>query len=76
VLVLHGTADVVTPVEDAIGPYAGRARIRLVEGGRHDILNDLSHRSVAATIVLFLESLRLGADLPDIVVDGTRNTSA
>jgi alpha-beta hydrolase superfamily lysophospholipase len=69
VLVLHGTADPVTPPAAAVAPYAGTkaARVRLVEGGRHDVLNDLSHRSVAATIVLFLESLRLGADLPTIV---------
>ena len=68
VLVLHGTADVVTPAS-VVEPYlaAPTARVRLVEGGRHDVLNDLSHRSVAATIVLFLESLRLGADLPDVV---------
>ncbi|MEP9364164.1 alpha/beta hydrolase [Nocardioides sp. CN2-186] len=67
-LVLHGTADVVTP-PSVVEPYLGAstARVRLVEGGRHDVLNDLSHRSVAATIVLFLESLRLGSDLPDVV---------
>jgi alpha-beta hydrolase superfamily lysophospholipase len=67
VLLLHGTADPVTPVADAVAPYRGSARIRLVEGGRHDVLNDLSHRSVAATVVLFLESLRLGPELPTIV---------
>jgi alpha-beta hydrolase superfamily lysophospholipase len=68
-LVLHGTADAVTDAAAAVAPYAGAttARVRLVEGGRHDVLNDLSHRSVAATIVLFLESLRLGADLPAIL---------
>jgi hypothetical protein len=37
-----------------------------IAGGRPDVLNDLSHRTVAATIVLFLERLRLGADLPEI----------
>jgi alpha-beta hydrolase superfamily lysophospholipase len=69
VLVLHGTADTITSTRDVGALYgAGRkARIRLVNGGRHDILNDLSHRSVAATIVLFLESLRIAPDLPDIV---------
>jgi alpha-beta hydrolase superfamily lysophospholipase len=67
VLLLHGTADPVTPVADAAAPYAGAARIRLVEDGRHDVLNDLSHRSVAATVVLFLESLRLDPELPAIV---------
>jgi alpha-beta hydrolase superfamily lysophospholipase len=67
VLLLHGTADRVTPVSDAVAPYVGTARIRLVEGGRHDVLNDATHRSVAATVVLFLESLRLGPELPVIV---------
>ena len=66
-LVLHGTADPVTPVADAVAPYLGSARVRLVEGGRHDVLNDASHRAVAATVVLFLESLRLGPELPEIV---------
>jgi hypothetical protein len=35
------------------------------------VLNDVTHRSVAATIVLFLERLKLGADLPVIVRDGS-----
>ncbi|MCW2759084.1 MAG: aromatic ring-opening dioxygenase LigA [Nocardioidaceae bacterium] len=69
VLVLHGTADPVTPAPAAVAPYveAPGARVRLVNGGRHDVLNDVSHRSVAATIVLFLESLRLGPELPSVV---------
>jgi alpha-beta hydrolase superfamily lysophospholipase len=69
VLLLHGTADPVTPVAAAVAPYAGvlGVRIRLVEGGLHDVLNDATHRSVAATLVLFLESLRLGPELPAIV---------
>jgi len=66
-LVLHGTADPVTPAADAVAPYEGSARIRLVEGGVHDVLNDATHRSVAATLVLFLESLKLGPELPDVV---------
>ncbi|RYB94700.1 alpha/beta hydrolase [Nocardioides oleivorans] len=70
VLVVHGTADRITPAADAIASYvsAPGARVWLVEGGRHDILNDVSHRSVAATIVLFLESLKLGAELPPVLV--------
>lgn len=69
VLVVHGDADPVTPAEQAIKTYADAptVRRRLVAGGRHDILNDVSHRSVAATIVTFLESLKLGSDLPAIV---------
>lgn len=71
VLVLHGTDDAITPAAAAVAPYRGHrtALVRLVRGGRHDVLNDLSHRSVAATIVLFLESLRLGPDVPAVVVD-------
>lgn len=68
-LVLHGSADPVTVSSDAFEPFRDvpGARLRLVVGGRHDVLNDVSHRSVAATIVLFLESLKLGSDLPTIV---------
>ncbi|MEU6559070.1 alpha/beta hydrolase [Nocardia nova] len=68
-LALHGTDDRVTPLASALDIYdrAARTDVRLVQGGRHDVLNDVAHRSVAATIVLFLESLRLGADAPPIV---------
>jgi alpha-beta hydrolase superfamily lysophospholipase len=68
-LLLHGTADPITSVTDAVPAYlaAPEARVWLVNDGRHDLLNDLSHRSVAATIVLFLESLRLGSELPEVV---------
>jgi hypothetical protein len=34
------------------------ARLAVVRGGHHDVLNDLQHRSVAAEIVTFLEALR------------------
>ncbi|WP_137292950.1 alpha/beta hydrolase [Nocardioides dongxiaopingii] len=70
VLVVHGAADAVSPADAAVAPYAGAptARTWLVQGGRHDVLNDVSHRSVAATIVLFLESLKLGPDLPPVLV--------
>ncbi|MBF4996972.1 alpha/beta hydrolase [Nocardia sp. BSTN01] len=68
-LALHGTDDRITPLAAAIDAYtqAPRTDLRLVRGGRHDVLNDVAHRSVAATIVLFLESLRLGAEVPPIV---------
>ncbi|RJQ83866.1 alpha/beta hydrolase [Amycolatopsis panacis] len=66
VLVLHGGADPVT------GPKAARAfaemllaaRFVQVEGGRHDVLNDVAHRSVAAEVVQFLEWLRTGTRGP------------
>jgi alpha-beta hydrolase superfamily lysophospholipase len=69
VLVLHGSADPLTSADDAFAPFldAPTASVCLVEGGRHDVLNDVTHRSVAATLVLFLERLNRGPDLPSIV---------
>jgi alpha-beta hydrolase superfamily lysophospholipase len=64
-LVLHGSADPVTPLAALSEPF--RDVLRTVVGGRHDVLNDVSHRSVAATVILFLESLKLGSELPAIV---------
>ncbi|MET8995725.1 alpha/beta hydrolase [Amycolatopsis sp. NPDC004169] len=69
VLVLHGSADRVAD------PKAARAfaemlpagRFALIEGGRHDVLNDVAHRSVAAEIVQFLEWLRAGTRGPLLV---------
>jgi hypothetical protein len=68
VLGLHGTDDPISPLDDARARYAAAPRAELVSivGGRHDALNDVTHRTVAATIVLFLERLRLGADLPPV----------
>jgi alpha-beta hydrolase superfamily lysophospholipase len=61
-LVVHGAGDPVTPVA-TVREVFPEAELVTVVGGRHDILNDVSHRSVAATIVLFLERLRLGAPI-------------
>ena len=70
VLCLHGAADPVSPLADARERYAQAPRAELVSitGGVHDVLNDATHRTVAATVVLFLERLRLGAELPPIAV--------
>jgi alpha-beta hydrolase superfamily lysophospholipase len=59
---LHGDADVISPLSSVRYP----GRLVTIAGGRHDVLNDVTHRTVAATIVLFLERLRLGAELPEI----------
>ncbi|MDQ0574229.1 alpha/beta hydrolase [Agromyces albus] len=69
VLAIHGDADVLSPVDDAIAVHrqAPHAELHTVAGGRHDILNDVTHRSVAATIVLFLERVRASADAAPIV---------
>jgi alpha-beta hydrolase superfamily lysophospholipase len=69
VLAIHGSADTISPLERARQIYESlpRHEIAVVAGGRHDILNDITHRSVAATIILFLERLRLDAALAPIV---------
>jgi alpha-beta hydrolase superfamily lysophospholipase len=73
VLGLHGGDDAISPLADARSWYEHVPRSELVSvtGGRHDALNDATHRSVAATVVLFLERLKLGADLAPIVVAET-----
>ncbi|WP_205687543.1 alpha/beta hydrolase [Cellulomonas endophytica] len=61
VLAVHGAADAISPVVDAVPVYRalGALEVVVVEDGLHDVLNDVQHRTVAATVVLFLERLRL-----------------
>jgi pimeloyl-ACP methyl ester carboxylesterase len=68
VLGLHGTADAISPLEAARAAYGKAPDAQLVSilDGRHDTLNDANHRTVAATVVLFLERLRSGAGAPEI----------
>ncbi|MEV0222887.1 lysophospholipase [Streptomyces sp. NPDC050704] len=68
VLALHGTDDTVSPLAGVLTAYAGHPGVRTVifNGGRHDVLNDALHRTAAATVVLFLERLRLSPELPAI----------
>lgn len=68
VLIVHGSADAISSAEQVqqLARSLPGARLVIVDEGRHDILNDVAHRSVAAEIVQFLERLRLpGA--PDII---------
>jgi len=44
------------------------ARLAVVRGAHHDVLNDLQHRSVAAEIITFLEQLRNEPSLEPIIV--------
>ncbi|HTF47145.1 MAG TPA: rhodanese-like domain-containing protein [Pseudonocardia sp.] len=69
VLGLHGDNDQVSPLERVHADYAGLPRVELltVADGRHDVLNAANQRSVAASVVLWLERLKLGAELPPIV---------
>jgi pimeloyl-ACP methyl ester carboxylesterase len=66
VLGVHGSDDVVSPLATARSWYGRSSSAELVSitSGRHDALNDQTHRTAAATVVLFLERLRLGADAP------------
>ncbi len=70
VLGIHGAADSISPLAAAREKYADAPHAELVSiaDGRHDAFNDITHRTAAATIVLFLERLRLGTDLPPIAV--------
>ncbi|WP_405391843.1 lysophospholipase [Streptomyces sp. NBC_01102] len=59
-LLLVGDADPLAD-HDTLAGFAKslpRARLSVVRGGHHDVLNDIQHRSVAAEIVTFLETLR------------------
>lgn len=67
VLAIHGGADPIAPLAAVRDVLAAVPDIELVEtvDGLHDALNDQSHRSVAATIILWLERLRAaGVDRP------------
>jgi alpha-beta hydrolase superfamily lysophospholipase len=70
ILGLHGEADPVSPLAAARLRYQASPAAELVRisGGRHDALNDQTHRSAAATIVLFLERLRASPTLAPIAV--------
>ena len=78
VLLVHGEADAVSPLP-AVRRLASAlpgAVLATVADGRHDALNDISHRSVAATVVQWLERLRGGADLPVVVTVTAAGSSA
>lgn len=69
-LLLVGDAD---PLADRVALAAAvkalpKVRLAIVRGGHHDVLNDLQHRSVAAEVVTFLETVR-NALTPVIDVD-------
>jgi len=73
VLGLHGDDDVLSPFESVRPVYARlpEAQAVLIGHGRHDVLNSASHRSVAARVVQFLESLRAELDAPPILQEVT-----
>ncbi|MEV0130213.1 alpha/beta hydrolase [Dactylosporangium sp. NPDC050688] len=69
VLVLHGEADTVSPVAGAerLAARLPRAELGTVRDGRHDVLNDATHRTVAAHVVQWLERLRADAGATPIL---------
>ncbi|OON82974.1 hypothetical protein B1H18_00320 [Streptomyces tsukubensis] len=64
VLVLHGEQDPLTAPSEAraLAERLPRANLGLLHDGVHDVLNDASHRTTAATVVLWLERLRADRD--------------
>ncbi|MEU0137613.1 alpha/beta hydrolase [Streptomyces sp. NPDC006296] len=71
-LLLVGDADPLADREALVRTAKAlpRARLSVVRGARHDVLNDLQHRSVAAEVVTFLETLR-NALVPVVTVDAS-----
>jgi alpha-beta hydrolase superfamily lysophospholipase len=67
VLLLVGDSDPLADHEALarVAKSHPQARLSAVRGAHHDVLNDLQHRSVAAEVVTFLETLR--ADLRPLV---------
>ncbi|MFE4370735.1 alpha/beta hydrolase [Streptomyces sp. NPDC056835] len=63
-LILHGGSDPVTPPDRARELAAGLpgATLGVLREGLHDVLNDASHRTTAAAVVLWLERLRAGPE--------------
>jgi pimeloyl-ACP methyl ester carboxylesterase len=60
ILGLHGSDDPISPLGLVRDRYAAAPAAELVgvTAGRHDVLNDQTHRTVAAIVVLFLERIR------------------
>jgi alpha-beta hydrolase superfamily lysophospholipase len=63
-LAFHGTDDPISPLVLATARYsdAGIDRLLTVLDGRHDVLNSVHHRTVAAEVVQFLETLRVSGE--------------
>jgi pimeloyl-ACP methyl ester carboxylesterase len=69
VLALHGAEDPISPPATIRAHYERVPNVELVSvaGARHDVLNDQSHRTVAAAVILWLERLKVnGAELTPI----------
>ncbi|MFI5752200.1 alpha/beta hydrolase [Streptomyces sp. NPDC051644] len=71
-LLLVGDADPLADREALVRAAKSlpRARLSVVRDAHHDVLNDMQHRSVAAEIVTFLETLR-NELVPVVTVDSS-----
>ena len=71
-LIIHGAADVLSSSDTArsLAARLPHAELVLVTGAPHDVLNDATHRSVAAVVVQWLERLRAGAPYTAIIEHG------
>ncbi|MER6392464.1 alpha/beta hydrolase [Streptomyces sp. NPDC001523] len=71
-LLLIGDADPLADHEGLarVAKSLPRARLSLVRGSHHDVLNDVQHRSAAAEVVTFLETVR-GGLTPVVVVESS-----
>jgi pimeloyl-ACP methyl ester carboxylesterase len=60
ILGIRGRDDPISPLGQVRDRYAAAPSAELVRitAGRHDVLNDQTHRTVAAIVVLFLERIR------------------
>ncbi len=78
ILAIHGRDDSISPVEVAREMCATGPRIEFVSvaGARHDVLNDQSHRTTAAIILLWLERLRASSELALIAYHETLAVNA
>ncbi|WP_329168416.1 alpha/beta hydrolase [Streptomyces sp. NBC_01685] len=72
VLLLTGNADPLADREALVRTAKSlpRARLSVVRDAHHDVLNDMQHRSVAAEVVTFLETLR-NELVPVVTVDSS-----
>lgn len=75
VLAVHGGADPVSPFLQAQALLSAIPDVEIIEtvDGLHDAFNDQTHRSVAASIVLWLERLRTG-DVHSAIVRRSSST--
>jgi len=77
-LLLHGGSDPIAPLDPVriVAARLPRAELAVTEDGRHDVLNDATHRTVAAQVVQWLERLRNGPELAPIIAVEARQLLA